>query len=245
MEFTTTLPIAVLGGVLPALFWLVFWLKEDEHPEPRSLILLSFLLGMLCVVLVLPFQYFFSKILLGNIDVSTVAEDSFWLAALAVFLWASTEEIFKYIASHIGSLRMKAIDEPMDWVIYMISTALGFSAAENTLFLINPLAEGDIIKSFATGNFRFLGATLLHVVCSATIGIFLAFAFYKSKKIKAIYKTVGIIIAISLHTLFNLTIIMDEHSTLLVFGVVWLAIIFLILLVERIKKIKPEKLLET
>jgi len=164
MENYLLLVIAVLGGVGPAILWLLFWLREDEHPEPRLLILLSFLLGMLCVPLALPFQFLFSKYLADSQEITTVAQTSVVLAGLVVFLWASTEEILKYLASHIGAMRVKAIDEPIDWVIYMISTALGFAAAENTLFLLNPILEGNIIKSFATGNLRFIGATLLHVI---------------------------------------------------------------------------------
>src|SRR3989344_2100149 len=38
--------LALLGGVLPALFWLWFWLREDRlHPEPRRIILECFVLG--------------------------------------------------------------------------------------------------------------------------------------------------------------------------------------------------------
>jgi len=242
MENYLLLVIAVLGGVGPAILWLLFWLREDEHPEPRLLILLSFLLGMLCVPLSLPFQFLFSKYLADSQEITTVAQTSVVLAGLVVFLWASTEELLKYFASHIGAMRIKAIDEPIDWVIYMISTALGFAAAENTLFLLNPLLEGNIIKSFATGNLRFIGATLLHVITSATIGVFMAFGFYKSKNVKIIYKIVGIFTAITLHTVFNLFIIVNEHSTLTVFSFVWVAIILLIILLERIKRLQPNNL---
>ena len=54
---------ALLGGILPALIWLAFWLREDyKHPEPRGLILRTFLLGMGAVILVLPFQKAIAKI---------------------------------------------------------------------------------------------------------------------------------------------------------------------------------------
>ncbi|MEI7513302.1 MAG: PrsW family glutamic-type intramembrane protease [bacterium] len=231
--------IATLGGIVPALIWLFFWLREDEHQEPRKIILLTFLFGMLCVPLVLPFQYFVSKYIGGGAEPSTLIGINFLLALFIIFLWASVEEILKYIASHLLFLQRKEIDEPMDWVIYMISTALGFSAAENALFLISPLLEGNISLSIATGNLRFIGATLLHVLCSAVVGIFLAFAFYKSKHIKTMYRSLGILTAIFLHTAFNLFIITDEHSTMTVFSFVWIATIILILLLEKIKKLKP------
>jgi RsiW-degrading membrane proteinase PrsW (M82 family) len=234
--------IATLGGIVPALVWLFFWLREDEHQEPRKIILITFLFGMLCVPLVLPFQYFVSKYLGADLEPSTLIGVNFLLALLIIFLWASAEEILKYIASHLLFLQKKEIDEPMDWIIYMISTALGFSAAENALFLVSPLLEGNISLSIATGNLRFIGATLLHVLCSAVVGVFLAFSFYKSKRIKIIYRIIGIFSAILLHTIFNLFIITDEHSTMTVFSFVWIATIILILLLEKIKRLKPEPL---
>ncbi len=241
MFATYSILIAVLGGIGPALIWLLFWLREDEHPEPRKIILLTFLFGMLCVPLVLPFQYFVSKIIGNSQELPDLMAGGLSLVFLIVFLWASAEEILKYIASHILFLQKKEIDEPMDWIIYMISTALGFAAVENVLFLVNPLLEGDITRSLATGNLRFIGATLLHVICSSIVGVFLAFAFYKSKHIKTIYRTFGILFAIFLHTAFNLFIIIDEHSTLIVFCFVWIAVIILILLLEKIKRLKPFK----
>ena len=46
------LAYAAIGGMLPALFWLWFWLQEDKlHPEPRSRIMLAFLGGMVGFIL--------------------------------------------------------------------------------------------------------------------------------------------------------------------------------------------------
>ena len=241
--FTThAILLAALGGIGPAIIWLLFWLQEDEHPNPRRVILTTFFFGMLCVPLVLPFQFLASKLLIHSKEISDVAKTDLFLAGIIAFLWAGSEELLKYLASHIAAFQRETIKEPMDWVIYMISTALGFAGLENTLFLINPLIEGDITKSFATGDLRFIGATLLHVICSAVIGSFLAFAFYKPRHIKIIYGTLGIFTAIALHTMFNLFIIVNEHSTLTVFGFVWVAIIILFLLLEKIKRLQPNTL---
>ena len=242
MLTTNAILLAALGGIGPAIIWLLFWLQEDEHPNPRRVILTTFFFGMVCVPIVLPFQFFISKFLAHSEEISEVAKTSILLAGLITFLWASIEEILKYIASHVIAAQRDTIKEPMDWVIYMISTALGFAALENTLFLINPLIEGEITKSFATGNLRFIGATLLHVICSAVIGSFLAFSFYKPRYVKIIYGTLGIFTAITLHTVFNLFIIVNEHSTLTVFGFVWIAIIALLLLLEKIKRLQPNTL---
>ena len=123
----------------------------------------------------------------------------------------------------------------------MITIALGFSALENALFLLNPLADGSIIDSILTGNLRFLGAMLLHTLSSAAIGLMIAFSFYRSKAIKRLYLLIGIILAIVLHTAFNfLIMINNSEKILIIFGFVWIGIIAVLILFEKIKRInKP------
>lgn len=222
--------LAAAGGVLPALVWLFFWLREDkEHPEPRSLLTLTFLSGMLVVPIALPFEQ--------------MAEMFFAAGTFSIFfVWASIEELFKLGMCYVVALRKKEVDEPIDYVIYMITIALGFAALENILFIINPLLSGDILDTIVTGNLRFIGASLLHVISSAAIGVFLALAFYKKEAVKRIHLILGIIVAIVLHTGFNLFIISGiENNTIIAFSIVWIFIVALILFFEKIKTIYPFK----
>ncbi|NQV93449.1 PrsW family intramembrane metalloprotease [Candidatus Kaiserbacteria bacterium] len=219
-----TIIYALLGGLLPSLLWLWFWRREDRlHPEPRRLILIAFIMGMLSIPFVIPIQKYTATIFSGG---------------LLILIWAAIEEILKYSFAYFSVLRNKEMNEPIDEVLYMITIALGFAALENTLFLIEPLSSGRFVESVVTGNFRFLGATLLHVLSSATVGVFMAFAFYKNRAQKLLYTGVGIILAILLHSLFNFSIIKSNGTNiLLVFAFVWAGIIILLLLLERIKSI--------
>ncbi len=211
-------------GILPALIWLWFWLKEDMHPEPNKFIIFTFLMGMLSVVITLPVQTFIKYIFQNDI--------------LLFVLWAGSEEILKFLAAFVGGIHSKVDDEPIDPVIYMIVSALGFVALENTLFLIDPLLNGKLMEVLITGNMRFIGATLLHVISSGTVGVFLALSFYKDKLWKRIYGILGIIIAIILHTGFNLFIVnLVDTNFFLIFGFVWVGIIILLMMLEKIKKI--------
>lgn len=220
-----TLLFALLGGVLPALLWLWFWLKQDKkRPEPRGMIILAFVVGMIAVPIVLPFEKL---------------ADSYFSGTLVIILWSAIEEVFKYAFAYFAVLRRKAMDEPIDAVIYMITVALGFAALENTLFLLNPIIDGDITNTIINGNLRFLGATLLHTLSSATIGIMIALSFYRKKVFKRSYAFLGLILAIILHSLFNFFIMRQSSEQILyVFFSVWIGIIVLILLFEKVKKIK-------
>ena len=90
-----------------------------------------------------------------------------------------------------------------------------------------------------TGNFRFIGATLLHILASGTVGAAMALAFYKRSAVRIIYATVGLFIAIILHALFNFFIIESSGETILgVFLFVWIGIIILFLIFEKAKLIE-------
>lgn len=218
---------SLIGGIFPALFWLYFWLREDKlKPEPRSLIMLSFFSGMIAVLASL----FAEKTLKGAVASSVIL-----LAVYAPII----EESLKFLAAYFSALRKKEDDEPIDPAIYLITSALGFAALENALFLVNPLVENNIMASVITGDLRFIGATLLHVVASASIGIFIGFSFYKSRLFKFILTIIGLATAITLHSFFNFFIIKGtDENILAVFGGLWVAVIVLILVLEKVKKVR-------
>lgn len=222
---TSALVYSLLAGILPALFWLWFWVQEDKlHPEPLRHLLLVFLGGMVIVPLIYPLQ--------------KLAIDYMGLTASTLFVWATIEELAKYVIVAILVLYTVDYDEPIDAIIYLITAALGFAALENTLFILSPFLEGDVFKGLVTGNMRFIGASMLHVVCSAILGYCIARQFYNGKVWKMLWRVLGLSIAIGLHTLFNLFIIGDANGskTFLAFAVIWMVAIVILLLFEKIKK---------
>jgi protease PrsW len=220
---------AFLFGLIPAIFWLWFWLREDrKNPEPILLIIITFIAGMAVVPIALPLQKL-------AIDVYTGSN--------VMLAWVIIEEVLKYTAALLVIFWNRAVDEPIDFVIYMITIALGFAALENALFILTPLSLHEYTTVAVTGSFRFLGASLLHVLASATIGICLAFAYYKSTIMRLIYGFIGLFIATLLHALFNFFIIRSsepgrEDGVLLVLLFVWMGVILLFLLFEKIKSIE-------
>ncbi len=218
---------AMAGGILPALAWLWFWRREDSvHPEPRRLIALAFLAGMVAVAVVIPLEKMVAPFLATTTLMFTV--------------WSAMEEVIKYIVARLTVLRRREDDEPIDPVIYMVTVALGFAAAENTLFLLSPLSGDTMLQTLLTGNLRFVGATLLHVLSSAVIGVFIGLSFYKPRTVKRWYVALGVILASLLHSLFNFLILnTPEEHLLRTFGLVWIGLIVLLAVLEYIKRIHP------
>ncbi len=235
-----TILFAITGGILPALIWLFFWLKEDSsHPEPKKIIFLTFVFGMLSVPLALGLQLFINKFIFGDISIEGPLILS---GVLIIFCWALIEETCKYLAAIHGGLKRKEHDEPLDDMIYMITAALGFSALENTLFLFAPLLSGDTELAIVTSNFRFIGATLLHVSTAAIIGAFRAYSHFKLDSVQKRYTFSGFVIAVALHVAFNLFIINSVESTFIAFSGIWIVIIIIILIFEHLKNIHVEEI---
>lgn len=228
MSGLETILAAATGGVLPALAWLWFWRREDsKHPEPRRLIALAFLGGMIAVAIVIPLQQ----------AIEPYIPDQ----TLLFTAWSAIEEVTKYLVALATVLWRREDDEPIDAVIYMVTVALGFAAVENTLFLMNPdLAGGTLAMLVQTADLRAVGATLLHVFSSALIGVALAASFYKPLRTKAVYAVSGVILAIVLHSTFNFLILnTPPEQVTRTFSFVWLGVVGLLAVLEWVKRIRP------
>jgi protease PrsW len=219
----TTIGYAFLGGLLPSFIWLYFLLKEDARcPEPKHVVALAFVAGMSAVPLALPFEQFAKSALVGGTPMFVA--------------WALVEEVLKYAAAGVFILWRRQVDEAPDYVMYMVTVALGFAAAENMLFLVDPLSTGQFVAGAITGNLRFLGSTLLHVIASALIGLTFAFSAKLNPPSRTAAAALGLILAITLHTAFNTLIIREGTSSALsAFFLVWTGAVIVLAAFEVLK----------
>lgn len=225
MEHGNLILTALAYGLLPAFVWLSFWLTADrKKPEPRHLIAAAFVAGMIAVPISVTIEAITDLFISDGIG--------------KTFIWSLTEETVKYLLALIVVLRNKEFDEALDAIIYMICVALGFAALENTLYVFNPLMSGEMADAATVTTLRFIGATLLHTVSSASVGIAMAFTFYRSKTERINAVVIGLIIATGLHTLFNFFIIeLSESAVYMVFASIWVLALGIIVVAEKIKKI--------
>ena len=202
MDYTFIL--YVFFGVLPSLSWLFYYLRKDRHPESKRMVLKIFLYGALITLPVFFAQMFITGILdkagLPPIFRSVL----YWFVAIAL-----AEEFFKYLLVKEKILNNPEFDEPLDVMLYMVISALGFAALENILYLVTPannLIFTDVLnRTLIISLIRFIGATFLHTLCSAVIGYFLALSFLETKKhIRLVI--LGFLISTSLHGFYNFSI---------------------------------------
>lgn len=231
---------ALIGGLLPALIWLWFWMHEGhDHHEPKFTIWATFIVGMCCVFIVYPFERW-SEGFIGGMTGGASSVNNFNI----LLVWAFFEEAVKFLAAYFIAFRNRReiFDEPIDAFVYLMTAALGFSAMENTFFLLEPLLQGNTLVSVLTGNMRFMGANLLHVASSGVLSLFIAFAYFKPRWAQGTWTLIGLVAATALHAGFNILIVFiterAQGGIFIAFSFVWMTLIFLILILERIKRIK-------
>lgn len=224
--------IAFVGGLLPALFWLFFWLREDDckhlhnaaafcEPEPKPLLVFTFVAGMIAVPIALLVQTLTGSMFAGT---------------KLLIIWAIIEESLKFLAYQFVNYKSQFQNEATDPALYLLTSALGFAAAENILYLFVSLSHYNDTVTLASQSLRFVGASLLHVVSSGLLGFALGLTFFKKWYVRLLSFIVGFGVAISLHTLFNYLIIVREGLDVLqVFSFVWVIGVALVLLFEKLK----------
>ena len=224
-----TIVFIILGGVLPVVVWLWFWLSEDRmRPEPRGLIIVTFLAGGLATLPAVILEKY-------------VSENLILTQGLLLFAtWAFIEEAVKFAAAFLAAENTRSYDEPIDSIVYMITAALGFAAFENILFLFENNESGlPLFEYFLNGNLRFLGANILHAVASGAAGGVMAFAFYKRNSRKFLFAVLGLATATLLHTIFNNLIMGSSGGDILItFAYFWLAATAVIFMFEKVKRIR-------
>jgi RsiW-degrading membrane proteinase PrsW (M82 family) len=227
-----TFIVALIAGTVPSILWLWFWIKEDDiRKPPLGLIGLTFIMGMLMVIAVVPLEKFMQNF---TDDQTTL-----------IVLWAACEEILKYSAFALIAYVSNYCEEPIDYPIYAMTAALGFAALENTMYLVRPVGLQDATVALLTSNLRFLGSTLLHSVTTGFIGLMVGLSFYQNKVIRFGSLIVGFILAIGLHAVFNFFIMKNNGENFLqVFAVLWVASIISILVFEKVRRMSPSSYVE-
>ncbi len=218
-----TLLWALVGGIIPTFLWLWFWFNQVEKPKSTGFLSLLYILGMACTFIVMPVD--------SLIQQSGLAQKEYLL------MFALVEEVIKVVVTAAVAFRHKVIKEPNDYTLYLVTLALGFSALENTLYLIHPLTENNLSFILFTGNLRFIGATLLHTTCVAIVGNLLGIAYFENKFMKWVHAIFGLGLAIGLHAVFNYFILLNTtRSIIIALAGLWFIGITVIVVFGRIQK---------
>lgn len=235
-------------GIAPSILWLLYYLKKDNNPEPKRMVLKVFVFGFFSTFIAFGIEWVFIKALL---DIKTVCPRCesvvpqllgaagagpalFALSFIVLTALAFTEEWVKFAAARLEIIRSRYFDEPIDAMIYCVIAALGFAAAENIGYIMQ---NADYAIGIA--YFRFVSSTFLHTLASAVVGYFFALSLIHTPK-RILLMSVGLALATVLHTLFNFFIITserDDYTMALIILLMVFSYFFVLHLFERVKKL--------
>ena len=199
-------PLFLFFGLAPSIIWLLFYLRKDSHPEPKALLGKIFLWGMLFTIPAIAIE-----LSLKSAIFNLPFQDGLRLILYIFFGVALVEELLKYIVVRAFVFYRPQLNEPVDVMIYMMVSALGFAALEN-IFLLSGLGPFSPLSSIvALSAVRLVGATFLHALASGLFGYFLARAFLEPVK-GFRYFAAGLFASTLLHALFNFAILELEGT---------------------------------
>nr|BAL53364.1 hypothetical conserved protein [uncultured Acetothermia bacterium]BAL59637.1 hypothetical conserved protein [Candidatus Acetothermum autotrophicum] len=181
----------------PGIFWLWYVYHKDRwEPEPRALVLRTFLWGMACALpaalLEIPFA---------------------WSGVFLIVIAApAIEEYAKYFVVSRTVYRQLEFNEPMDGIVYAAAAALGFASIENLLYLLAAQSQ-DILTPVFIG--RALFSVPGHVLFSTIWGAALGRAKFVSDlaRQRALMHS-GLLTAMAAHGLFNLLAMFELFGAL-------------------------------
>jgi RsiW-degrading membrane proteinase PrsW (M82 family) len=202
-----------LLAIAPAAFWLWYFYNKDRYePEPLSWILFVYLLGIAVTIPVAIIEGAMGEFLPEFLIVVMVAP--------------IVEEAGKYLVVRKTVYESGEFDEPVDGIIYAAAAGLGFATLENVIYVFSAL-ETSLVLALQTGLIRAVISVPGHVLFSAMWGYSLGKARFLPAEKRPLVITVGLILAMAFHSLFNLLLFDAIGFAILVLVVVpllWFAV---------------------
>ena len=116
--------MTLLITILPSLAILFYFIYSDKFKEPRKIIIITFLFGVLITVPAGYLNHFIMETFENNSQVNNALIGGFFAGGLV-------EESLKFSVFYFYVLKEKAFNEPMDAIVYGVVVSLGFATLEN------------------------------------------------------------------------------------------------------------------
>ncbi|RSK27455.1 PrsW family intramembrane metalloprotease [Bacillus sp. HMF5848] len=185
--------IAIISaGIAPGLALLsYFYLRDERHTEPISLVLKTFISGAMLVLPLMFIQY----VVVEEQLVSNIFSQAFLSSALL-------EEFFKWFILFYVVYKHAEFDEHYDGIVYATSVSLGFATVENILYLLSNGVE------FAIGRAIFPVSS--HALFGVVMGYYVGKAKF-SHQHKSYWLLLSIVLPFTLHGIFNSILLTKQN----------------------------------
>jgi protease PrsW len=185
MNFISLLALALAPGVAIVIY---IYLKDKHEPEPLSLLLISFLYGVLSTAVTLfislPLDFIF---LINEQNVVHQFGNAFFKVALV-------EEFSKFLFIRFILYNNKNFNEPFDGIVYACMVGMGFATLENIIYVFQYGAP--------TGFIRIFTAVPAHATFAVLMGYFLGKAKFTHRK-ELYYSFLALLIPTAFHGAYD------------------------------------------
>ena len=187
-------------SILPSILLGKFIYDNDKvEKEPKSLLLLLFLLGILAIIITMIISLY------GLLFIPYLFEDHNTIAGIIISYFIGVglvEEFSKLLMVYVGSWNNNNFDYQYDGLIYSVYVSLGFATVENIMYVLGNSLKVAILRA------------LLSVPGHVFFGIFMGYYYglakkedrNNNKKKKKYYLIMALIIPAILHGIFDSTI---------------------------------------
>ena len=223
---------SALAAIVPMSIYLVLIWKFDRYDrEPFKLVFTNYLWGALgAIVLAL-----IGSFLLTSIASIFIKDDLQHSRFGAIVVAPVVEEITKGLFLLI-TITTNKFDNITDGIVYGGAIGLGFGMTENFLYFIT---YGGLISSLIMLVIvRTLFSAVMHCVSTATLGAFLGSANFKSAAIKTFYAFVGLITAMTIHSIWNFSL---SYKTIAPIGFLFIFISIIIFISTFVISLRSER----
>lgn len=203
-------PFLVALAVAPALIICFVIYRIDRYDkESHWQLIVCFVLGMLVTFPAMHIEAFGESFGLNQPDHLGK------LILLSFIVVGLTEELAKFAALIFYAYPRRAFNEPLDGIVYSVMIAMGFATLENIIYADRFGLETTVLRAFT--------AVPAHAVFGVFMGYYVGLAkFSKGKKIVLI--TTGVILAATVHGLYDFFILQEYYDWLMVFATLTLCI---------------------
>jgi len=188
--------LAVAPGLAICLF--VFF-RDRYNPEPRHLLVRSFLLGLVSAAIAIAIQAFMLPLVKGTLGSSVFA-----LAVTAYAVVGLSEEWSKYIMVRSYAWPKPAFDEPFDGIVYTVMVGMGFATIENVAYVMS--------NGIGTAFLRMFLSVPAHASFAVLMGYQLGLAKFHPER-KWVYLLRGLFLAVFFHGSFDFFLFLQDNAT--------------------------------
>ena len=210
---------SLFAAIVPMVtYLLIIWRLDRYDREPFGLVIINYIYGAVGAILLA---------IIGSGLISTmisfiVANEDLILRIQTILIAPMVEETTKGFFLFL-MVTNKKFDNITDGIVYGGAIGLGFGMTENFFYFI--FYSSSFHNWISIVIIRTLFSGVMHCVSTGTLGAFLGYAKFKPKPVKIIFPLIGLVVAMFIHFLWNLSVSFNSTAVLgFLFMIVTIAI---------------------